>query len=121
MSYMIFKEFITFLGSKNLELTSNFYQNGLGLTIFKDQGVCLIFNINNQSKIGFCEHMDVIHNDRSPILTLVTENVDEVYETLRNYGLEIVEKPKINHKLKIYHFFFKDPNGYTIEIQKFLD
>ena len=117
---MIFNEVITFLGTKDLKKTSNFYQKGLGLTLYKDQGVCLIFNINNQSKIGFCEHMEVIHNEKSPILTLVTKKVDEAYEKLINYGLEIVEKPKINHKFKIYHFFFKDPNGYTIEIQKFL-
>ncbi len=121
MSYLKFKEFITFLGTNDLEKTSNFYQNALGLTLYKDQGVCLIFNINNQSKIGFCKHMAVIHKDNSPILTLITENVDEDYDQLIKFGLEISEKPKTNHKFKIYHFFFKDPNGYTIEIQKFLD
>ena len=53
MSFMEFKEFITFLGTKDLKKTSNFYQNIIGLTLYKDQDVCLIFNINNQSKIGF--------------------------------------------------------------------
>ena len=74
---MQFKEFITFLGTKDLNKTSNFYQNILGLTIYKDQNVCLIFNINNQSKIGFCEHMSVIYDDKSPIITFVTEEVDK--------------------------------------------
>lgn len=118
---MEFNEFITFLGTNDLTATSNFYKNMLGLTLYKDQGVCLIFNINSKSKIGFCEHMQVIHAEKSPILTLVTEDVNETYNRLVKKGCDISEKPKINENFKIYHFFFKDPNGYTIEIQKFLD
>lgn len=118
---MTFKEFITFLGTKDLKITSNFYQNIIGLTLYKDQGVCLIFDVNKQSKIGFCKHMAVLHKDKSPILTFITGNVDEIYNKLVNLGLEIKEKPQINQKFNIYHFFLKDPNGYTIEIQKFLD
>lgn len=117
----MFKEYITFLGTKDLVKTSNFYQNILGLTIYKDQKICLIFHINTQSKIGFCEHIPVIHDDKSPIITLVTEDVDEVYNKLIEEGLEIAESPKLNKKFNIYHFFFKDPNGYTIEIQRFLE
>jgi catechol 2,3-dioxygenase-like lactoylglutathione lyase family enzyme len=117
----MFKEFITFLGTEDLKKTSEFYQNILGLILYKDQGVCLIFNINNQSKIGFCRHLPVIHNEKSPILTFVTDGVDELYTRITNTGLVISEKPKLNHKFNIYHFFIKDPNGYTIEIQKFLD
>ncbi|GAH40644.1 unnamed protein product, partial [marine sediment metagenome] len=41
MSNMEFKESITFLGTKDLNKTTNFYQNILGLTIFKDQKICL--------------------------------------------------------------------------------
>ena len=121
MIFMIFKEFITFLGTSNLAETSHFYQDILGLTLYKDQDVCLIFHINNQSKIGFCEHIPVVHKDKSPILTLVTENVDKIYSKIIECGLDNIEKPRINKKFNIYHFFFKDPNGYTIEIQKFLD
>ena len=118
---MKFNEFITFLGTKNLKKTSFFYQNILGLTVYKDQKICLIFNINKHSKIGFCKHIPVIYNDKSPIITFVTDEVDEVYKTLVSKGLKIVESPKLNKKFNIYHFFFKDPNGYTIEIQRFLE
>ncbi len=118
---MEFKQFITFLGTKDLTVTSNFYNNLLGLTLYKDQGVCLIFNINSMSKIGFCEHMPIVHVRKSPILTLVTDDVDKEYDRLLKLGIEISEKPLFNQKFNIYHFFFEDPNGYTIEIQKFLD
>lgn len=117
----MFKEFITFLGTNDLRGTSHFYQKILGLTLYKDQKVCLIFNVNEQSKIGFCEHMPVMCDDKSPIITLVTEEVDEFYHKLIEKGLKVAESPKLNEKFNIYHFFFRDPNGYTIEIQKFLD
>jgi len=118
---MKFNDFITFLGTEDLKKTSQFYQNILGLTLYKDQKACLIFHINKQSKIGFCEHIPVIHDNKSPIITLVTENVDYVYNNLIEKGLTIEESPRLNEKFNIYHFFFKDPNGYTIEIQRFLE
>ncbi|MFX0022603.1 MAG: VOC family protein [Candidatus Hermodarchaeota archaeon] len=118
---MKFKEFITFLGTTDLTATSKFYKNILGLKLYKDQGACLIFSINSKSKIGFCEHMQVIHTKKSPILTLVTDDVDEIYNKLIKLGVIIPENPTVNEKFKIYHFFFEDPNGYTVEIQKFLD
>jgi len=117
---MKFNEFITLFGTNDLKKTSHFYQNILGLTIYKDQKICLIFNINNQSKIGFCEHIPVLHEKKSPIITLVTEDVDDLYRKLIQNGLEITESPKLSKKFNIYHFFFEDPNGYTIEIQRFL-
>jgi len=43
---MMFKEFITLVGTKDLDEASDFYQNILGLTIYKDQRVLLIFNLN---------------------------------------------------------------------------
>ncbi len=54
MSSMKFKEFITFFETKNLKETSKFYLDILRLSLYKDQDVYLIFNINNQSKIAFC-------------------------------------------------------------------
>ncbi|MHA2283423.1 MAG: VOC family protein [Promethearchaeota archaeon] len=64
--------------------------------------------------------MPVVQQEKSPILTFVTEDVDDFYNKLIRLGIEIRDKPKTNKKFAIYHFFFKDPNGYTIEIQKFL-
>ena len=93
---MTFKEFITFLGTKDLNKTSNFYQNVIGLTLYKDQGMCLIFNVNNQSKLGFCKHMTPIHKGKSPIITFIADNVDEIYSKLIESGINIKDKPKIN-------------------------
>lgn len=118
---MKFEEFILFLGTEDLIKTSNYYLNVLNLTLYKDQGICQIYNVSKDCKIGFCTHMPITRENKSPILTFVTENVDEVYLDLLNKGVKIVSTPQFNPKFKIYHFFMKDPNGYIIEIQKFLE
>ena len=114
------KEFIIFLGTEDLTKTADFYLNILNLTLYKDQGLCQIYNISEESKIGFCTHMPITHEVKSPILTFVSENVDEIYEKLLKKGIKIRDPPQINPKFNIYHFFMNDPNGYTIEVQKFL-
>jgi catechol 2,3-dioxygenase-like lactoylglutathione lyase family enzyme len=51
----------------------------------------------------------------------VTNDVDGYYETAISHGLEIMFPPQFNEKYKIYHFYFKDPDGHTIEVQRFED
>lgn len=115
-----YQEFIMFLGTDNLKETDEFYRKILELELYKDQGVCMIYKINEQSSIGFCTHLKKTIDGRSPILTLIVEDVDQTYNFIKDRGIAIDEKPKKNEKFNIYHFFFKDNNGYTIEIQKFL-
>ncbi|MFW9937025.1 MAG: VOC family protein [Candidatus Thorarchaeota archaeon] len=117
---MSYKELIIFLGTKDLKKTSIFYQNVLGLTLYKDQGICQIFNVTSEGKVGFCTHMAVDVKEGSPIITLITDDVDKIYDKLVEFGVKIEKAPEFNERFNIYHFFLKDPNGYTIEIQKFL-
>ena len=55
------------------------------------------------------------------ILTLVCEDVDGWYDYLQEKGVAIEKAPSFNEKFNIYHIFFRDPNGYLLEIQRFLD
>ena len=55
------------------------------------------------------------------ILTLVTLDVDEWYELLRQKGVVFEKPPALNPAYQIYHCFLRDPNGYVIEIQRFED
>jgi catechol 2,3-dioxygenase-like lactoylglutathione lyase family enzyme len=116
-----FSKQITFLNSRDLEATRQFYSDILKLPLVRDQGTCLIFQVTDSAYLGFCEHIEQIPPGRRIILTLVAEDVDHWYELLIEKGIEINEAPKANPKYQIYHFFLKDPDGYTIEIQKFDD
>lgn len=118
----MYNQFILFLGTENMEATTKFYQNILNMPLYKDQkGICKIFSITGESKIGFCSHMAITFKEKSPIITLIVDDVDKIYQELLDKEVKIKEAPKKNERFNIYHFFLVDPNGYTIEVQKFLD
>lgn len=112
---------VTFLYSKDLEETRVFYEEVLGLSLVLDQGVCLIFYAAVGAYLGFCQHLQEAKTPSGVILTLVTDEVESWYEYLEQQGLLIDEPPSYNEKFNILHFFLRDPNGYLIEFQRFLN
>lgn len=110
---------ITFFYTQDLAQTATFYEGLLGLTLARDQGDCRIYAINAQAYIGFCQREMV--DPTGIIICLITDDVDAWYQRLVGQGLTFEKRPSINPKYNIYHCFLRDPNGYLIEIQKFLD
>ncbi len=110
---------ITFLHTQNLAKTHHFYTGILGLKMVRDQSTCRIYKTADNAYLGFCEHIEPINPGRRIILTLVTDDVDGWYETLKARGARITSEPKANAHYQIYHFFLIDPDGYWIEIQRF--
>ena len=111
---------ICFFGAYDLDATHSFYSDYLGLELWKDQGVCRIYSVAGGGYLGFCEHIAVNASDKSPIITLLFDDVDHVYRKLSTTRYSITSRPEFNEKFGIYHFFMEDPNHYTVEIQKFL-
>jgi len=114
-------EAITFLPSGNLEATSNFYLNYFGLKLAVDQGACQIFRVAKNAYWGFCTHITPLETPNSVILTLVRDDVDEMYQRFIGLGLVTDGAPRWNARFGIYHFFVQDPDGYRVEIQRFRD
>ncbi|MGE5653090.1 MAG: VOC family protein [Bacillota bacterium] len=112
---------IVFLGTQDLDATDRFYRQTLGLELYRDQGTCRIYNVCGGGKIGFCAHIPMVKGERSPIVTLVMDDVDGTYQHLIAAGVEVLHAPQENPRYHIYHFFTQDPNGYTLEVQRFLD
>lgn len=102
-----------------MEATQQFYQDTLGMRLYKDQIKCHIYALSSSAMIGFCTHIDVLHHDKSPIITLVVDDVVGMHQKLKQaqYAPGDIQ---INDYFKLEHFFMKDPNGYTIEVQRFL-
>ena len=111
---------ITFCYTRDLEGTASFYSDVLGLEMVLDQGGCRIFRAAGSAFIGICGREEV-PEPGGVILTLVTEDVDQWFERLRNAGAPVEKEPAFNPDYNIYHCFWRDPNGYLIEIQQFLD
>lgn len=123
MSHPEISSQITFLYTADLQVTADFYENILGLELWRDQGTCRIYQITSDGFLGFClsDNLQTGHPDI--IFTLVTSRqsgVDEWYQRLKTQGVDFVKPPGINPKYQIYHAFLQDPNGYLIEIQYFL-
>ncbi len=118
---MIWDGLIPFFGTTNLEATHHFYHDLLGLGVYKDQGLCIIYQVRPGACIGFCTHHPVVPSEFSPMITLLTADVDGVYERLVAAGVKADGLPRVNPRFAIYHFFVRDPNGYKVEVQRFLD
>jgi len=109
---------IVFFGTNDIEKIHWFYSCICGLKLYLDQGGCRIYSVEGGGKVGFCSHTKTIDGDA--LITLVTDRVDELYETFVDEGIEVDDIPRLNKKYGIYHFFAKDPDGHKVEILKFL-
>ncbi len=112
---------ITFLYTADLAKTAAFYEEVMRLEMVLDQGVCRIYRVHPNSFIGFCERAAPPADCSNVIFTLVTPDVNGWHAALAARGVIFEKPPQENPKFKIYHCFLRDPNGYLIEIQTFLD
>lgn len=122
MSHPPIEQQITFLYTQDLATTTRFYEDTLGLELWLDQGSCRIYSVSGSGYLGLCQAGETsIPTDKQSnvIFTLVTQQVDEWFEYLKERGVEFEKPPTLNEKYKIYHCFLRDPNGYLIEIQRF--
>jgi predicted enzyme related to lactoylglutathione lyase len=114
-------EQITFLYTTDIQTAIPFYEDALGLELALDQGGCRIYHVNGRtSYIGICQR-EVPREPNGVIFTFVTQDVDAWYERITSKGITCEHAPRTNHDYGIYHFFVKDPNGYLIEVQRFLN
>jgi catechol 2,3-dioxygenase-like lactoylglutathione lyase family enzyme len=111
---------ITFLYTRDLPATAHFYEQVLQLPLVLDQGKCRIYAVAPHAYLGFCLRSEAPEQPQGVIVTLVTHQVDEWHRHLIDHGVVIEKPPQYNAEYHIYHCFFRDPNGYVIEIQRFL-
>ena len=116
-----FSESITFLTTRDLAGTSAFYEEILELPLVVDQGDCRIYRVSSGSFLGFCSRPDAPERPQGLIFTFVTQDVDSIANTLRAKGVVFEKEPALNKTYQIYNCFFRDPNGYLLEIQRFLN
>ncbi|HVQ76896.1 MAG TPA: VOC family protein [Candidatus Binatia bacterium] len=110
---------ITFLDTRDLARTADFYERVLGLRLARDQGTCRIYHVAGTAYLGFCQRADAPAPRPGLTLTLITDHVDEWCARLKGEGVEFVKEPAENPPYRIYNAFVRDPNGYLLEIQRF--
>jgi catechol 2,3-dioxygenase-like lactoylglutathione lyase family enzyme len=111
---------ITFCYTRDLPATARFYEQTLGLPLVLDQGGCRIYRGAGDAYLGFCGREEA-PVPQGVLLTLVTDDVDGWHRKLAAEGVPFEKEPAHNPEYRIYHCFFRDPNGYMLEIQRFDD
>ncbi|HBP85089.1 MAG: VOC family protein [Proteobacteria bacterium TMED51] len=117
---MSFDSVITFLPTRDLAQTAQFYEKVLKLELALDQTRCRIYRVAKCGFLGFCLK-DSVTPQEGVILTLVTEEVDHWQTRMAEHKVPIEKGPVFNPDFQIYQMFLRDPNGYLIEIQRFED
>ena len=112
---------VTFLYTRNLDKTAHFYEKIMGLPLILDQGSCRIYRVSNDGFLGFCQRDTTPEQPQGIIFTFATHEVDAWYQHLSEQGVEFEKPPTHNSAYNIYHCFLRDPNGYLLEIQQFLN
>lgn len=115
-------QFVTWVYTDDLARTVPFYADALGLPLVLDQGACRIFQAAPNAFLGVCQTRPGREVEpRGVVLTLVSADVDSWYERLHNLGIALEGTPQRSEQFNVYCFFARDPNGYLVEFQSFLD
>ncbi len=112
---------VTFLYTRDLAATARFYEEVMGLPLVLDQGSCRIYRVSGDGFLGFCQRQTAPEQPQGIIFTFATREVDAWHRHLTARGIAFEKPPALNPDYNIYHCFLRDPNGYLLEIQQFLD
>jgi catechol 2,3-dioxygenase-like lactoylglutathione lyase family enzyme len=110
---------ITFLPTADLEATAAFYEGILGLRLARDQGTCRLYATSPNAYLGFCDRGYVVPSERRVVLTLLVDDVDEAHAAVVAAGGVSERAPEHSEAYRCVSCFFRDPNGYLVELQRF--
>jgi predicted enzyme related to lactoylglutathione lyase len=120
----MFHSQITLLYFRNIEKAYHFYEDVLGLKLKIDQGYGRIYKVSGNAFLGVMDEKRGFLQSgqgKSVMISLITDDVDQWYQTLEKKGVKLLSKPLTKEDISIRSFLFEDPEGYILEIQKFLD
>ena len=112
---------MTFFYTDDIERLAAFYGETLELPMVLDQGVCRIFRVSETSFLGVCNKKGRPRGTRGVMFTFLCENVEEMYRYLQAKGVVFDAPPDMRGGRTVYSAFFRDPEGYWLEIQEFRD
>jgi predicted enzyme related to lactoylglutathione lyase len=120
-----FAQAVTFLYAEDPAACRRFYAEVLGLRMAIDQGRCAIYAVaGTEAFLGICEaraprEIRETRSEGGVVFTFVTPEVDAWHARLVAAGAAVLGPPKHSEEYQVYGFFFRDPAGYLMEVQRF--
>ena len=121
-----FAQQITFLYAEVPAPSWEFYENTLGLALVQDQGTCRIYATSPGERgfLGICRARAprASENPRvqgGVVFTFVDPDVEGWHAKLKALGVKVPERVEYSEAYRVTHFFFHDPAGYLLEVQRF--
>ena len=125
MQRPILDQQVTFLYAEDPEACWRFYEEVLELPLAQDQGSVRIYGIaGGRAFLGICKARAPRASDNprvegGVVFTLVSQDVEGWHAFLTAKGVTLPMAPTYSDAYRITHFFFNDPAGHTIEVQRF--
>ena len=124
-----FAQAVTFLYVAELAASRRFYNEVLGLApVLEQGGHCALYAAapGGRAFLGLCcaNGPRELRDPRTPggvVVTLVAAEVDGWHARLTAAGAKMLGPPALSGEHGVYGFFFHDPDGYLLEIQRFED
>lgn len=112
---------LTFLYTDHLARSVAFYRDVIGLRPVIDQGGRVtIFQVNPGAYLGVCDLPNRTRGTDGIMVTFVVD-VDATHARLKAAGVVFDAPPALMMDGTVYGAFFRDPDGYRLEIQQFHD
>jgi catechol 2,3-dioxygenase-like lactoylglutathione lyase family enzyme len=91
----------------------------MGLPQVLDQGVCRVFQVSPTGFLGVCDKPGRPRGTKGMMFTFLVEDLDAAYAHYKARGVPFEAPPDLSPGRAVYSCFFKDPEGYWLELQEF--
>ncbi|RXM38349.1 glyoxalase [Chryseobacterium sp. CH21] len=109
------KRIVANIKTNDLSKANHFYQDILELDVLMDHGWIKTLGNDEEAKIQISFAEEGGNGTEVPDLSIEVDNVDEVYDKMKNAGFEIIYK-LTNEDWGVRRFFVKDPFQKLINI-----
>lgn len=112
---------VTWLYTEDLAKMVPFYRDVMELPLVLEQQRCTVFRMAPGAFIGVCNISYRPLGTKGMMVTFLTADVQALYDRLLAKGVTFEHEPKPLGDGSLIGTFFRDPQGYHLQIQQFLD
>lgn len=112
---------VTWIYTEHLDNLVPFYRDVLELEMVLEQRRTRVFRTGPDAFLGVCAMEERPLGTKGVMYTFLVADVQAMYEYLLTKGIEFEHPPALRGDGTVLSTFFRDPQGYHLEIQEFRD